>query len=134
MDTIRFNFLLHSNSSKWDKISLGLNNGRVLYCMYVCMYVGVSEELLKELNVRLVAIDRPGYGESDKHPQQTYATFAKDIDELADLLELGEKIWLLGYSCGGAYCWGAAYYIPDRIAGIAMWAPVGNYWWKVIQF
>jgi pimeloyl-ACP methyl ester carboxylesterase len=95
---------------------------------------GVSEELLKELNVRLVAIDRPGYGESDKHPQQTYATFAKDIDELADLLELGEKIWLLGYSCGGAYCWGAAYYIPDRIAGIAMWAPVGNYWWKVIQF
>jgi pimeloyl-ACP methyl ester carboxylesterase len=97
------------------------------------MYVGVSEELLKELNVRLVAIDRPGYGESDKHPQQTYATFAKDIDELADLLELGEKIWLLGYSCGGAYCWGAAYYIPDRIAGIAMWAPVGNYWWKGIS-
>ncbi len=51
----------------------------------------MSDDLLKELNVRLVAIDRPGYRRSDKNPKQTMASFAEDIAELADLLELGEK-------------------------------------------
>lgn len=91
---------------------------------------GVSEDLLKEMGVRLIAIDRPGYGLSTPNPQQSFSTAAADIANIADILELGERIWLLGYSCGGAYCWGAARYIPERIAGIAMWAPAGNYWWK----
>jgi pimeloyl-ACP methyl ester carboxylesterase len=63
----------------------------------------VSDDLLKERNVRLVAIDQTGYGRSDKNPKQTMASFTKDIAELADLLQLGEKFWLLGYSFGGAY-------------------------------
>jgi pimeloyl-ACP methyl ester carboxylesterase len=82
---------------------------------------GVSEDLLKEMGVRLIAIDRPGYGLSTPNPNAN----------IADILEMGEKIYILGYSCGGAYTWGAARYIPERIAGIAMWAPVGSYWWKV---
>lgn len=92
---------------------------------------GVSETLLEEMGVRLVAIDRPGYGQSDFNSEQTFESFAKDLAEIADVLELGEKIWLLGYSCGGAYCWAAARYIPERLGGIAMWAPAGNYSWKV---
>lgn len=92
---------------------------------------GVSDSLLKEMGVRLIAIDRPGYGLSTPCPSQTFQTAAADIAHIADALELGEKIWLLGYSTGGAYSWGAARYIPERIAGIALWAPVGNYWWKV---
>ena len=92
---------------------------------------GVSEALLKEMGVRFVAIDRPGYGLSDFNPKQTFESSAQDVAHVADALELGQKIWLLGYSCGGAYCWAAARYIPERIAGIAMWAPVGNYSWKV---
>lgn len=92
---------------------------------------GVSEDLLEEMGLRLVSIDRPGYGLSSSHPQQTFETAAKDVANIADILELGEKIWLLGYSCGGAFCWGTAHHIPERIAGIAMWAPAGNYWWKV---
>ncbi|KAG0588242.1 hypothetical protein KC19_2G228100 [Ceratodon purpureus] len=94
---------------------------------------GVSESLLKEMGVRFVSIDRPGYGLSDFNPKQTFESAAKDVAHVADALELGQKIWLLGYSCGGAYCWGAARYIPERIAGIAMWAPVGNYSWKGIS-
>jgi pimeloyl-ACP methyl ester carboxylesterase len=92
---------------------------------------GVSEDLLKEMGVRLIAIDRPGYGLSTPNPNQTFKTAAADIANIADILEMGEKIYILGYSCGGAYTWGAARYIPERIAGIAMWAPVGSYWWKV---
>lgn len=81
--------------------------------------------------MRFVAIDRPGYGFSDFNPKQTFESAAKDLAHVADCLELGSRIYLLGYSCGGAYCWAAARYIPERIAGIAMWAPVGNYSWKV---
>lgn len=93
---------------------------------------GVSEGLLREMEVRLIAIDRPGYGFSDGNPAQTWKTAAYDIAKIADILELGDKFYLLGYSCGGAFCWAAARYIPERIAGIAMWAPVGSYWWKGI--
>jgi pimeloyl-ACP methyl ester carboxylesterase len=91
----------------------------------------VSEDLLKEMGVRLVSIDRPGYGRSDKNQSQTFESFATEIAEIADLLALGEKFWLLAYSGGGSYCWAAIRYIPHRIAGVAMWAPYGNYWWKV---
>ncbi|XP_024393681.1 uncharacterized protein [Physcomitrium patens] len=94
---------------------------------------GVSESLLKDMGVRFVAIDRPGYGFSDFNPKQTFESAAKDLAHVADCLELGSRIYLLGYSCGGAYCWAAARYIPERIAGIAMWAPVGNYSWKGIS-
>ncbi|KAJ7551912.1 hypothetical protein O6H91_06G034400 [Diphasiastrum complanatum] len=56
-----------------------------------------------------------------------------DLGSIADKLDLGEKIWLLGFSGGGSCCWAAARYIPHRIAGIAMWAPMGNYFWKGIS-
>lgn len=100
--------------------------------METVLVLGVSEALLKEMGVRMIVIDRPGYGQSTSNPSQTFKTAATDVAHIADTLELGEKIWLLGYSTGGAYCWGAARYIPERVAGIAMWAPVGNYWWKVL--
>ncbi|CAK9229102.1 unnamed protein product [Sphagnum troendelagicum] len=93
----------------------------------------VSEDLLKEMGVRLVSIDRPGYSLSDFNQKQTYKSAAGGIAQIADALELGEKFWLLGYSGGGPYCWAAARFIPERLAGIAMWAPVGNYGWKDIS-
>lgn len=55
-----------------------------------------------------------------------------DIVNIVDILELGERIWLLGYFCGGVYCWGVVCYIFECIVGIVMWVFVGNYWWKVI--
>eukprot|EP00250_Pteridium_aquilinum_P012926 c21031_g1_i4 orf=48-497(+) len=94
---------------------------------------GVREEVLVEFGVRLIAIDRPGYGQSDPHPCQTFRSTCKDIVAVADALHLGKRFWLHGYSMGGAFCWAAARYIPDRVEGIAMWCPVGNMWWKVVS-
>lgn len=94
---------------------------------------GVEEEVLKQFGVRMVAIDRPGYGQSDGDASQTLQSACKDLEMIMDLLELGEKVWLLGFSCGGAFCWAAARYIPDRVAGMALWCPVGCYWWKGIS-
>ncbi|CAI5466110.1 unnamed protein product [Closterium sp. Yama58-4] len=94
---------------------------------------GVPEELLCSFGVRLVAIDRPGYGQSDPAPDLSLHSFCADLEELADLLALGRKFYLLGYSAGGAYCWAAAHYIPHRILGIAMWAPFSSFYWQGIS-
>ncbi|CAI5478462.1 unnamed protein product [Closterium sp. Yama58-4] len=94
---------------------------------------GVPDELLCSFGVRLVAIDRPGYGQSDPAPDLSLHSFCEDLEELADLLALGRKFYLLGYSAGGAYCWAAAHYIPHRILGIAMWAPFSSFYWQGIS-
>lgn len=91
---------------------------------------GVSDDLLWSFSVRLVSIDRPGYGRSDPCPSMTMESFCQDVEEVAEMLEMGDKFWLLGYSAGGAFCWAAARFIPHRIRGIAMWAPMGSFYWK----
>ncbi|MCO5609960.1 hypothetical protein L7F22_064195 [Adiantum nelumboides] len=92
---------------------------------------GVSRAMLLDFGVRLVSIDRPGYGTSDPNPSQTLESFTCDILTVVDQLGMGSQIWLLGYSLGCIYCWAAARYIPHRIAGIALWAPPANFDWKV---
>ncbi|BBN03367.1 hypothetical protein MPTK1_2g22980 [Marchantia polymorpha subsp. ruderalis] len=94
---------------------------------------GVSDTLLKAYGVKIVAIDRPGYGRSDCDTEQTFKSSVQDIEEVADALSMGDKFWLLGYSCGGAFCWACARYIPHRLAGVCLWAPAGNYYWKGIS-
>lgn len=58
--------------------------------------------------------DKPGYGESDPHPNQTIESLALDIEELGDQLELGSKFYLIGNSMGGQAVWGCLKYIPNR--------------------
>lgn len=93
---------------------------------------GLTEDLMEKYSLRMIAIDRPGYGQSDPHSAQTFKSTSQDIEYMMDELDLGEKISLLGFSMGGAYCWGAARHIPDRLAGIALASPTGNFWWKSI--
>ncbi len=78
---------------------------------------GIRDELLERYGVRLVSYDRPGYGQSDPHPQRTLNTSAQDMVHIADALGLGDKFWVLGYSGGGPHAWAALYYIPQRLAG-----------------
>lgn len=93
---------------------------------------GVSKELLRQFGVRLVAIDRAGYGQSDPDGRMTLESASRDLEHILDTLHLGEKVWLLGFSCGGAFCYAAARFIPHRIAAIALWCPIGCYQWKGI--
>ncbi|KAK6775335.1 hypothetical protein RDI58_026336 [Solanum bulbocastanum] len=86
-------------------------------------------ETLEELGAYVVSFDRPGYGESDPHPKRTIQTQALDMEELADQLGLGPKFYVMGYSMGGHSVWGCLKYIPNRLAGAALVAPVVNYWW-----
>lgn len=87
---------------------------------------GIKQSLLEEFGVRLVAYDLPGFGESDPHPHRNFTSSALDMIHIADTLGLGEKFWVLGYSVGGIHAWAALRYIPERLAGAALFAPMGN--------
>ncbi|PKA47543.1 hypothetical protein AXF42_Ash014739 [Apostasia shenzhenica] len=89
----------------------------------------VSQELIEELDIYLLSFDRAGYGESDPDPKKTVRSTALDIEELADQLGLGSKFYVMGYSMGGELTWTCLKYIPHRLAGAALVAPVSNYWW-----
>ncbi|CBI35262.3 hypothetical protein VitviT2T_019712 [Vitis vinifera] len=89
----------------------------------------MSPGSVEELGVYVVSFDRPGYGESDPNPKRTMKSLALDVEELADQLELGPKFYVVGYSMGGQAVWGCLKYIPHRLAGATLIAPVINYWW-----
>lgn len=74
----------------------------------------ILQEVLKKLGVYLVGFDRPGYGQSDPHPDRTIKSTAQDVEELADALELGEKFYLISTSMGGVTAWACLKYIQHR--------------------
>ncbi|XP_021764779.1 uncharacterized protein LOC110729352 isoform X1 [Chenopodium quinoa] len=90
----------------------------------------LSPETVESLGTYIVAIDRPGYGESDPNPNWTVKSIALDVEELADKLELGDKFYVIGFSMGGQAVWSCLKYIPNRLAGATLIAPVVNYWWS----
>ncbi|KAB2607779.1 hypothetical protein D8674_010947 [Pyrus ussuriensis x Pyrus communis] len=73
-----------------------------------------------------------GDGESDPNPKRTVKSRATDIEELADQLGLGHRFYVIGFSMGGQVIWSCFKFIPHRIAGAALLAPVVNYWWTGI--
>ncbi len=70
--------------------------------------------------VRLIAIDRPGYGKSDPDPAGDDTTLAADVVALADALDI-ERFAVLGWSSGSSSALALAAGHPDRaaVAGVA---------------
>ncbi|KAA8518587.1 hypothetical protein F0562_016061 [Nyssa sinensis] len=89
----------------------------------------LSPDVVEDLGVYIVSFDRPGYGESDPNPKRTLKSLPLDIEELADQLGLGSKFYVVGFSMGGQVIWTCLKYIPHRLAGATLIAPVVNYWW-----
>lgn len=71
------------------------------------------------LRLRLVAVDRPGYGRSDPHPQRRLADWPADAAVLMDALGIA-RFSVLGYSLGGAYALACAARLPQRIDAVAL--------------
>ncbi|GLT46321.1 hypothetical protein SLA2020_200830 [Shorea laevis] len=87
---------------------------------------GLKASLLEEFGVCLLTFDLPGFGESDPHPNRDLESSALDMSFLANALGLNGKFWVVGYSSGALHAWAALRYIPHRIAGAAMFAPMVN--------
>jgi pimeloyl-ACP methyl ester carboxylesterase/glycosidase len=69
--------------------------------------------------IRVLTLDRPGYGESDPLPGRSIADGARDIVALADALDL-ERLSLAGWSSGGPYALAAAALAPGRVSRLAV--------------
>ncbi len=71
-------------------------------------------------SIRLVGVDRPGYGLSDAKPGRSLISWADDIVALADYLNV-TRFSVLGVSGGVPYAIACAFMLPSRLfsAGLA---------------
>lgn len=87
----------------------------------------IVEDKLEDLNVHLIAIDRPGMGLSDYQENRTILDFPEDVQELAECLGLG-NYGVLGVSGGGPYSIACACRIPsETLIGCAVVSGSGPY-------
>jgi pimeloyl-ACP methyl ester carboxylesterase len=66
------------------------------------------------LGVRLICVDRPGYGESTFQPGRRILDWPADVAQLADTLDI-RKFAVGGHSGGGPHTLACAYALPERI-------------------
>ncbi|WP_243058898.1 alpha/beta fold hydrolase [Nocardioides sp. SR21] len=78
-------------------------------------------EAAARVGVRLVAVNRPGYGRSERHAS-TQASVADDAVAVADLLGI-DRFAVLGMSIGSAYALVCAARHPDRVSALGLVAP-----------
>lgn len=80
--------------------------------------------LLSSSGVRLIGVDRPGYGLSTPRPGRKLADWPKDIARLADHLGLA-RFGVVGVSGGAPYAASVAHGLPDRVNALALVCGLG---------
>jgi pimeloyl-ACP methyl ester carboxylesterase len=74
--------------------------------------------------VRLIALDRPGFGLSDFQPHRTLLHWPWDVFALAAALSI-PRFAVIGVSGGGPYALACAYCIPERLTSVALLGSLG---------
>ncbi|MEO7429306.1 MAG: alpha/beta hydrolase [Acidimicrobiales bacterium] len=69
--------------------------------------------------IRLLAVDRPGAGDSDLNPRATLSSLGTDLVHLLDGLGI-ERAVLLGWSAGGLFALAAATVLGDRALAVGL--------------
>ena len=72
------------------------------------------DQQARAAGVQIIATDRPGCGGSSPAPGRSFASYALDLQELADTLGIGRFV-VAGMSNGGVYAMAAAARLPDRV-------------------
>lgn len=78
-----------------------------------------DDEIAIKLGIRIISLDRPGFGESTPKPNRKLLDWPDDVLEVANLLEI-DKFSIIGVSGGGAFAAACAYKIPNRIHSLAI--------------
>jgi pimeloyl-ACP methyl ester carboxylesterase len=69
---------------------------------------------IEAFGLRVITPERPGFGLSDPLPGRTIGDWAKDVEELADCLNL-DRYQVAGGSGGGPYTLACAIHSPERV-------------------
>ncbi len=78
--------------------------------------------VVDDVKLRLIAIDRPGYGYSSAQPRRRLLDWPTDVTALADHLGL-ERFYVVGVSGGAPYAV-VCTHVLDRVAGTALISPL----------
>lgn len=81
-------------------------------------------EATDEAAVRLVTVDRPGFGRSDPKPGRTLLDWTEDYAQLLAALDV-PRAAIVGWSGGGPYALAAAVATPELVTGIGLAASDG---------
>ncbi len=84
----------------------------------------LGHALACSLGIRLIGVERPGYGLSDPKPGRTLDDWRADIAELADALDL-PRFGVLGISGGAPYAAACAAGLPERVTATAIVGGLG---------
>lgn len=84
----------------------------------------IADAPARELGIRLLAPERPGFGISTYHRRRTLTSYAGDIAAFADALGLA-RFAVAGISGGGPYAAACAALMPGRVSALALVSPVG---------
>ncbi len=77
----------------------------------------IHADRLRDLGVRLIAMDRPGYGHSSFVERRDYRDFTADVRALLDELRI-DTAHVLSASAGSAHALHSAWALPDRIRSV----------------
>ncbi|MEJ2754923.1 MAG: alpha/beta hydrolase [Gammaproteobacteria bacterium] len=78
-----------------------------------------TDSSLREANIRLIVVERPGYGRSQFNTTHTLLDWPEEVVRLADSLEL-ERFSVLGFSGGGPYAAACVYRFAQRLLHTAL--------------
>jgi pimeloyl-ACP methyl ester carboxylesterase len=98
-------------------------------------FMGTSLSLLAHVGgdapraagVRLILVDRPGYGLSDFQPARSLLDWPRDVAELADHLGL-PQFSVLGMSGGGPHAAACGHALPGRVAALGLVSSPAPVW------
>lgn len=78
-----------------------------------------SEEVLRNLNIRLITIDRPGYGMSEYVAGRKLLDWPETVEQLANTLGIAQ-FYILGFSAPVAYAAACASRLSARVKAMAL--------------
>lgn len=108
---------------------LGLAEGRPVLFFHgglQCRLVtNPDPQVARDAGLRLIAVDRPGFGRSDFKPGRRLIDWAQDVNELADALQLNE-LTIVGWSAGGPHALACACGLPGRVIRAVVVSGAGN--------
>jgi len=92
----------------------------------------LADNITRELGIRLIAPDRPGYGDSDQQDNFKPLDWPGIIAQLADKLNI-HRFSILGFSGGGIFALACAHEIADRIKHITLISSPASFETNVMQ-